>query len=167
MTSSLFERLERLAIPYQRCDHPAVFTTAEAEQWVPPMPGVKAKNLFLADTRSTRLFMVVVPYEKRVDLAALAAALQVRKLSFASSDTMQEVLGVTPGAVSILGVANDHEGRVELVVDRSIWEAGALQCHPLINTATVSIALDDIRKLLVDTGHEARVIEVPSRPASA
>jgi Ala-tRNA(Pro) deacylase len=167
MTSPLFERLDRLKITYQRSDHPAVFTTAEAEQWVPPMPGVKAKNLFLADTRSTRLFMVVVPYEKRVDLASLAAVLQLRKLSFASPETMQEVIGVTPGAVSILGVANDSEGRVELIVDRSIWESESLQCHPLINTATISIRLDDIRRLLIDTGHEARVIEVPARAPSA
>jgi Ala-tRNA(Pro) deacylase len=167
MTAPLFERLDRLHISYQRCDHPAVFTTAEAEQWVPSMPGVKAKNLFLADTRSTRLFMVVVPYEKRVDLASLATALQLRKLSFASPETMAEVIGVTPGAVSILGVANDKDGRVELIVDRSIWESESLQCHPLINTATISIRLDDIRRLLVDTGHEPRVIEVPSRPPSA
>lgn len=167
MQESLFERMDRLAIRYQRCDHPAVFTAAEATQWVPPMPGAKAKNLFLADTRSARLFLVVVPYEKRVDLAALAATLKLRKLGFASADTMQQVLGVTPGAVSLLGVTHDREGRVELIVDRSIWEADALQCHPLINTATVSIGWEDLRRLLQDTGHQARVIDVPARAEPA
>lgn len=167
MTEILFDLLRARGIAYQRCDHPEVFTTAQAEQLVPPLPGAKAKNLFLRDNHSTRRFLLVVPYAKRVDLAQLAAQLSIRKLSFASADELQAVLGVTPGAVSVLALVNDPDHRAKLLVDAETWAAEAIQCHPLVNTATVVMSHDDLQRFLEATGHTPFVLDVPARPDPA
>jgi Ala-tRNA(Pro) deacylase len=72
-------------------------------------------------------------------------------------------LDLEPGAVTILGAMNDSEAKVAVVVDQAIWRADALQCHPLVNTATLVISLDHVRKFLDATGHRATVMDVPTR----
>jgi len=162
----LFEFLHRRDIAYQRVDHPAVMTVAEAERLVPAMPGAKAKNLFLRETRSDRFLLVVVPYHRRVDLAALAAALSAGKLSFGSPEQMLDCLGITPGAVSLLALVHDSHHRIALVVDRTLWDADGIQCHPLFNTATLSLDRAGVRRFLQATGHVPLVLDVPSRDAT-
>src|SRR3989339_1833630 len=93
-------------IPFQRFDHPAVFTCEQAERIAPPMPGTHTKNLFLRDRKGARHLLVVVGYEKNVDLKALTALIGVDKLSFASPERLKTYLGVEPGAVSLLGLVN-------------------------------------------------------------
>ena len=158
----IFEFLRSRAIAVERCDHVAVFTAAQAEQHVPPLPGAKAKNLFVHDRKNARSFLVVVPYAKRVDLRALAQAVGSGKLAFASAELLLERLGITPGAVSVLALCNDRTNAVELVIDASTWEADALQCHPLVNTATVVIAHADLERFLGATGHVPLVLDVPA-----
>jgi len=164
MPQDLCTWLDEQGIAYERCDHPAVFTTAEAEQWVPPLPGAKAKNLFVRDKAGSRYLLVVVPYAKRVDLAALATALGVKKLRFASPPELLECLGITPGAVSVLALFNDGDRRVELVMDSVVWQADPLQCHPLVNTATLVLPKAGLERFLALTGHTPRVLEVPGLP---
>jgi Ala-tRNA(Pro) deacylase len=159
----ILDRLRSLGIDYLRIDHPAVFTAEEARAKVPPMPGAKAKNLLVQDRSGEQVFMVTVPYDKSVDLKALAAALGTRKLSFVSAESMQELIGVTPGAVSLLGLINDKGCKVRPVIDRVTWQSEALQCHPLVNTATLSIGMADVARLFEATGHAPMVIDVPSR----
>lgn len=154
-------------IEFQRCDHPAVFTCAEAEALVPPMPGAKSKNLFLCDDKGRGHFLVVVPAEKQVDLKALSRTLGIKKLRFASAQRLERHLGLTPGAVTLLAVVNDPDHAVTVVIDAAIWAAEALLCHPLVNTSTLCLPLGEIRRLLSVTGHHPRVVEVPQRtPAS-
>lgn len=168
MQQELYTWFAQHGIAYERCDHPPVFTTAEAEQLVPPLPGAKAKNLFVRDKTQDRFLLVVVPYAKRVDLAGLSAALAAKKLRFASAPELLEHLGITPGAVSILGLYNDRARRVELVVDTVIWEADPLQCHPLVNTATLVLPKASLERFLSITGHVPRVLDVPGlAPAPA
>jgi len=154
--------LRRNQISAERCEHPAVFTTAEAERHVPPLPGMKAKNLFLHDRQSGRNLLVVVPYAKRVDLKRLASTMGCGKLRFGSAEALLELLGITPGAVSLLALYNDRDQRVELVMDVDIWQASAVQCHPLVNTATMVVSHDNIERFIAATGHVARVLEVPA-----
>ena len=161
------ERLQRLGIAFERVDHAAVYTTEEASRLVPPLPGAKAKNLFLRDAHGPGHCLVVVPYEKRVDLSQLARALGLRKLTFGSPENLQRLLGVTPGAVSVLGVVCDDQCEVRVVIDEGLWQADALQCHPLVNTATLSVPLPGLRQLLAATGHEPEVLDVPARAEPA
>jgi len=161
--SLAIDALQRLGIRFERVDHPAVYTTEEAARLVPPLPGAKAKNLFLRDAHGRQHYLVVVPYAKRADLSQLARALGLRKLTFGSPEELQRLLGVTPGAVSVLGVVCDRDGAVRVVIDAALWQAESLQCHPLVNTATLSVPLPGLRQLLAATGHEPEVLDVPSR----
>lgn len=161
--SLAIDALQRLGIAFERVDHPPVYTTQEAARLVPPLPGAKAKNLFLRDAHGRQHYLVVVPYAKRADLSQLARALGLRKLTFGSPEELQRLLGVTPGAVSVLGVVCDRDGAVRVVIDAALWQAESLQCHPLVNTATLSVPMPGLRQLLAATGHEPEVLDVPSR----
>jgi len=161
--TDLFDFLDRRGIPYERHDHPAVFTVEEALRHVPPLPGGKLKNLFLCDRKGSRYFLVVVGFEKRVDLKALARGLGVPSLRFASPERLMERLGLEPGAVSILGVINDRDGAVEVVMDRTVWQCDPLQCHPLVNTSTLVIPREGVERFFAATGHRPRVMDVPGK----
>jgi len=150
-------------IPFQRFDHPAVFTCEQAERIAPPMPGTHTKNLFLRDRKGARHLLVVVGYEKNVDLKALTALIGVDKLSFASPERLKTYLGVEPGAVSLLGLVNDAGHAVEVIFDEAVWRADAVLCHPLVNTATLVIPHGGIEEFLRVTDHHFRVLDVPSR----
>ncbi|WP_429220167.1 prolyl-tRNA synthetase associated domain-containing protein [Aeromonas veronii] len=158
---AIYSLLDQLAIPYQRIDHPPVFTCEEASRLLPDLPAAKTKNLFLRDPKSERLFLVVSPEERRVDLKGLAAMLGVKRLSFGSPERLDAVLGLTPGSVTLLAMVRDREKAVELV-DEAIWQAEQVQCHPLVNTATLIIRLDDVRRLLTHLDREAIVMRLPA-----
>jgi len=151
-------------IDYERCDHPPVFTCEEAERLVPPMAGAKTKNVFVRDKKGRRHFLVMVGYEKVVDLKALGSLLGVGPLSLASPRRLKAFLGVDPGSVTILALINDSKNGVEVVFDQALWESPAFRCHPLVNTSTLAISKADIRRFLGLTGHQTRVVDIPAKP---
>ena len=125
------------------------------------MPGTDTKNLFLRDKKGKRHMIVSVGHDKQVDLKALGKQLDIsQSISFASPERLLKHLGVTPGSVTLLGVANDPEHLVEVYIDKDLWEADALRVHPLVNTASLIIAHDDLVRFFDATGHEAQVIDV-------
>lgn len=163
----IFAFLKEHQIPYRHHQHPAVFTCQEADRLVPPMAAHRTKNLFLRDRKGLRHFLVVVGYDKSVDLKSLGALLGVDRLLLGSARRMQEMLGVEPGSVTILGLVQDQTKAVEVIFDLPIAAAPALRCHPLVNTATLEIAADDILRFLEVTGHPLRILDIPAiRPAS-
>ena len=163
----IYDFLRRHDIAYQRVDHPPVYTCEQARELVPPLPGMEVKNLFLRDKKGRRHFLVVVGYDKSVDLKALSGVIEAAGLTMASPERLERVLGLEPGSVTVLGVVNDSEREVEVVFDADVWEADAIRCHPLVNTTTLSIAREDIARLLDVTGHRHRVVQVPARGAGA
>lgn len=156
--SPLFARLE---LDYETVEHPPVFTIDEAMALVPPIEGAKTKNVFLRDAKGTRHFLVVVPHDRRVDLAALSSSLPSTKLSMGSPERLQKHLGVTPGAVSLFALINDMSAAVELIIDEAIWKALRVQGHPLRNTATVSVSHAALEAFLAHVGHPPKVMQVP------
>lgn len=159
---SIYSLLDELNISYQDFQHPAVFTCDDAAQYCPEMPGVAIKNLFLKDKKNDTFFLIVVPDHKRVDLKALKNELGLSSLSFASEDDLVRCLAVQPGSVTILGLMNDHDGLVSPIFDQSL-EDKSLQCHPLINTATLVIAPEGLAKFLEHTGHKTTFLQIPQR----
>lgn len=159
----IYSFLSQHSIDHVRYDHPPVFTCEQAEKLVPAMDAARTKNLFLRDRKGLRHFLVVVGYEKSVDLKGLTPLLGADKLSLGTPERMVEFLGVEPGSVTILGLANDRQGKVEVVFDEPIAAADSLRCHPLVNTATLAIASEGIRRFLQATGHPLRVLDVPAR----
>ncbi|SUZ75376.1 uncharacterized protein METZ01_LOCUS28230, partial [marine metagenome] len=95
-----------------------------------------------------------------VDLKALSGKLDCSRLSFASPERLKTHLGIEPGSVSLLALANDHENKVEAFVDQDIWQAEAILCHPLVNTSTLVIPREDMGQFLEKTGHGVKLIEV-------
>ena len=142
-----------------------MFTCEEATRLVPPLPGAEAKNLFLRDRRGKRHFLVAVAYEVAVDLTALSHVVGASRLSMASPPRLQRHLGVEPGAVSLLAVANDRDGAVEVIIDQELWRAEQLCCHPLVNTSTLVLARSDLARFLESTGHAPLIIPVPGTAA--
>ena len=160
---NIYEFLDEHGILYKRYDHEAVYTCEQADALDIPEAGARTKNLFLRDRKGRRHFLVTVGAETSVDIKALEGVLGAKGLSFASAERLKKYLGLSPGSVTILGVINDEEHAVEVVVDKRLWSVDSMLCHPLINTSTLVIERDDIKRFLDCTGHEVCIIEVPSR----
>lgn len=158
----IYNFLEKNDISFEKFEHPAVYTCEEAEALCPDMPGTSTKNLFLYDSRAGKYFLVIVGYEKRVDLKALQPILGAKKITFGSPEKLKEMLGVEPGSVTLLGLFNDQQNQVQAFFDEEIWQQD-LQCHPLVNTATLVIPFEGVKKFLEASGHEYHVIKVPNR----
>ena len=128
------------------------------------MPGTDTKNLFLRDKSGRRHFLVSVGHDARVDIRALQRLIDAKDLSFASPERLREHLGVEPGSVTLIGLMNDPNKGVEVIIDQAIWESDAIRCHPLVNTASIIIGHEGLEKFLQITGHEPLVLSVPARP---
>lgn len=138
---------------YQRIEHPAVFTCAEAEVHRPRLPAVSTKNLFLCDKKARRFFLAVTACEKTVKLDQLASQLGVATLRFGSEENLMRLLGVTRGAVTMMSLVNDQEHRVELWIDAEIWPGEYFLSHPLVNTATLVLSKSELERFFALTGH--------------
>ncbi|MFQ5865182.1 MAG: prolyl-tRNA synthetase associated domain-containing protein [bacterium] len=161
--TDIYQFLADHNIGYARHDHPPVFTCEEADRLVPHLHAAKTKNLFLRDHKGRRHFLVIVGYEKTVDLKALRDLLGSSKLSLGSAERLQKYLGVTPGAVSLLALVNDADKEVEVIFDEDLWQAKAFRFHPLVNTSTLVISRDNIERFLQLTEHEVRIFNIPGR----
>jgi len=161
--TDFYNYLAENRIEYERHDHPAVYTVEEASRLVPALPAAKTKNLFLRDKKGQRHFLLVVPADKRVDLKALPQTVGSNRLSFASAGRLKKYLGVEPGAVTLFAIFNDPAQAVELIIDRSLWLSEAFQFHPLVNTSTLVISRENLKRFIEKTGHEFRLLDIPSQ----
>ncbi len=161
-TSDLLQFLKDYGIAYSYHEHAAVYTSRQARELIGPLPGASAKNLFLRDKRGKRHFLLTMDDRKNADLKALAANQRISGLSLASPERLMRYLGVSPGAVSLMSLVNDKEGEVEVLIDEDLWSSGALQCHPLINTATLVIPLEGVITFLSIIHHPPKLVKIPS-----
>ena len=153
------EFLDTHGFVYQRIEHPAVFTCAEAELHRPAQPAVSTKNLFLCDKKARRFFLAVTACEKTVKLDSLAKQLGVANVRFASEENLMRLLGVTRGSVTMMGLANDVEHVVELWIDAEIWQSEYFLSHPLVNTATLILSKAELERFFALTGHKLHLFE--------
>jgi Ala-tRNA(Pro) deacylase len=158
-----YQFLSEHRIDYERYDHPAVYTVDDVKRLVPPLPAAKTKNLFLRDHKGRRHFLVIVPADKRVNIKALNDLIGSSRLSFGSADRLKKFLGVDPGSVTIFALVNDPDHSVELIIDEALWAQKAFQFHPLVNTSTLVVSNDNLKRFLAVTGHEVKTLAVPSQ----
>ena len=149
----LYQYLARNQISYLRFEHPPVYTCEQASLELPHAPGVRIKNLLLSSSETGRLYLLVAAQEKRIHFKRLAKLLGEKSLRFASPVSLLESLGVEQGAVTLLGIINDSEEKVTLLMDSDLEKADALQCHPLVNTATLVIPGRDVIRFLTLLNH--------------
>jgi len=155
----LFAFLDRLGIAHASVTHPPLFTVEQSQALRGAIPGGHTKNLFLKDKKDS-VFLVVALEDARVDLKTLHHRLGASRFSFGSAALLEELLGVSPGAVTAFGAINDTAARVNVVLDAGLMEHETINCHPLVNTMTTSIGRDDLVKFLDATGHVPRIERV-------
>jgi Ala-tRNA(Pro) deacylase len=115
--------------------------------------------LFLCDKKARRFFLVVTACEKTVKLDALSSELEVSHLRFGSEENLMRLLGVTRGAVTMMGLVHDKEHQVELWIDAEIWGEESFLSHPLVNTATLILAKSELERFFALTGHTVHFFE--------
>jgi Ala-tRNA(Pro) deacylase len=162
----LFAFLHKHGIAHKTAIHPPLFTVEQSQELRGTIPGAHTKNLFLKDKRDT-VFLVVAPEDAAIDLKTLHHKLGAGRFSFGSSSLMQELLGVTPGAVTPFGAINDTALRVTVVLDAGLMQSAIINAHPLVNTMTTSLSNQDLMKFLEATGHPPRIEPVSGGAADA
>jgi Ala-tRNA(Pro) deacylase len=159
--NELLTLLSGLQIPFQRFDHPAVFSCQESESLCPPMPGAHTKQLLMRSKSKDQYLLAIVMHDKRVDTRALSKEYGARSLSFASPEDLKKLLGVTPGSVTPFGLIHDTNHVINVIVDEDAWNIGQFRFHPLTNTATLIIDQEGFEKFLKHTGHTFTVRPIP------
>lgn len=155
----LFARLAELGIATETVEHEAVFTVAESARLERSLSGGHTKNLFLKDAKG-RLFLIVAESHTPVDLKGLHKKIGAARLSFGKPELLMEVLGVPAGSVTALALINDDQKRVSVVVDERLMSYERINCHPLVNTATTSLARDDLLRFMRATGHDPLIVAI-------
>lgn len=153
MRQSLFSRLNDLGITTTTHGHAPVFTVEDSAGLYAKVPGAHTKNLFLKDAKD-RLYLVIAHHHTAVDLKSLPKLIGSARLSFGRAELLQEVLGVAPGSVTAFALMNDAQARVSAVFDRNLMGHDIINCHPMENTATTSIAREDLLRFIRASGHE-------------
>ena len=158
----VYALLEALEIPFMRADHAVADTIAECADIERVLGAPICKNLFLCNRQKTEFYLLLMPGDKPFRTADVSKLIGKARLSFASADAMGQYLGLTPGSVSVLGLMNDREKRVTLLIDREVAEGEYIGCHPCLNTSTLKIKTRDIfEKFLARTGHTATILDIP------
>lgn len=159
LREQLCVRLAELGIETRTVEHGAVFTVGESDAMGLKIAGAHTKNLFLKDAKDA-LFLIVANRETTVDLKAVQKRLGAGRLSFGKPELMRSVLGVEPGSVTAFAIMNDTARQVSLVVDATLLVERELNCHPMENTATTTIARDDLMRFFAECGVEPTVLDL-------
>ena len=158
--------LNRLGVPYRRADH-AVAATMEICREIEKSLGCPiCKNLLLTNRQQTDFYLLLMEGEKVFKTKYLSKALGCARLSFATDEQMQALVDVTPGSLSVLGLLNDPEQRVRLVIDKPVLEQAEIGFHPCMNTSTLAVSMGDFTgTILPALRHEVTVVELPAEDA--
>jgi len=153
--------LDTLGIDYQRLDHDVANTIDDCTEIDARLEATICKNLFLCNSQKTEFYLLMMPGEKKFVTKVVSKLLGKSRLSFAKPEHMAELLDITPGSVSIMGLVNDIERKVTLVIDKAVLEGNYIGLHPCINTSSLRVKTKDIlEKFLPYTKHEPIVIEI-------
>lgn len=158
---AVYDLLDKLRIPYEGVDHEIAGTMEECEE-IDAELGVKmCKNLFLRNQQKTTFFLLLIPGDKKFMTKDLSKQLGISRLSFAEPEYMEKFLDITPGSVSVLGLMNDKDWYVDLLIDKDLLEDEYIGCHPCINSSSLKIKREDIiKKFLKHTGHRPRYVKL-------
>lgn len=161
--TAVYDLLDSLSVAYATATHTAAATMEECARVERALGAEIAKNLFLCNRQQTQFYLLMLPGGKVFKTKYLSSQLGCARLSFATDAMMWELLRIHPGAVSPLGLMNDTQGRVRLVIDRDLMSDELIGCHPCVNTATLRLRLADLLATVVPaTGHSATVVTLPT-----
>lgn len=158
----VYDLLDELGISYQCVDHEAA-NTMEACNAIDKILGVEmCKNLFLCNRQQTQFYLLMMPGDKPFKTKDLSKQIGSSRLSFAPPEAMEKYLNIKPGAVSVMGLMNDTEEHIQLLIDRPVAESAFLGCHPCVSTSSLKIRMKEMmEKFLPAVHHEPMLIDLP------
>ncbi len=159
---AVYDLLDELGIAYDRIDHEAIFTIEGCNN-IDGVLGIHlCKNIFLCNSQKTKFYLLLMPGEKRFVTKDFCKQIVSPRLSFAPAEFMEEYLDITPGSVSVMGLMNDKEHHVQLVIDQDVLKEEYIGFHPCINTSSMRIAMKDLlEKFLPAVEHEYMTVDLP------
>lgn len=158
----VYDFLDRLCIRYERVDHEPAMTMEACGKIDKAMGTAMCKNLLLCNRQKTNFYLLLMPSEKVFQTKELSAQLGVSRLSFAPAEPMEEFLDITPGSLSVLGLMNDKDMQVRLIIDKPVLDAEYIGVHPCINTSSLKLKTEDlINKIIPATGHKPTIVNLP------
>lgn len=159
----VYDLLDKLMITYERVDHEPA-NTMEACKEIDKIlaPAVICKNLFLCNSQKTKFYLLMIREDKKFKTKDISKQINSSRLSFAPEEKMLEYLDITPGSVSVLGLMNDKEKQVQLLVDEDVLRSEYFGCHPCVNTSSMRVKTEDIfEKFLQAVNHEYITVQLP------
>ena len=160
----VYDLLDKLGIAYQRVDHEATMTMEACEE-VDRILGndtTICKNLFLCNRQETNFYLLLMPGDKPFKTKDLSAQIHSARLSFAKPEYLEKYLDITPGSVSVLGLMNDSEKKVQLLIDEDVMKEPYFGCHPCINTSSLKFTTEDLTKKIIPAlGHDPITVSLP------
>ena len=161
----VYDLLDSLSIEYFRTDHEEANTMEVCREIDKILDTLICKNLFLCTRTKTDFYLLMMDGKKTFKTKDITKQLGCSRLSFASPEYMEEYLDIKPGAVSIMGLMNDKENRIQLVIDRPVIEQETLGCHPCVSTSSLKLKTADVlNKFLPAVHHEPIIVDLPDYP---
>ena len=160
----VYDFLDKLGIQYQRIDHEAAMTMEACEEIDRALGDntTICKNLFLCNRQETDFYLLLMPGAKPFKTKDLSAQIHSARLSFAKPEYMEKYLDITPGSVSVLGLMNDSEKKVQLLIDEDVMKEPYFGCHPCINTSSLKFTTEDLmQKIIPALEHEPVTVTLP------
>ena len=158
----VYDLLDSLGISYERVDHAPAMTMEVCAAIDEVLEATICKNLLLCNRQGTAFYLLMLPGNKVFKTSVLSKQIGSSRLSFASADAMAEFLDITPGSVSVMGLMNDHENRVQLLMDQDVLKGEYIGCHPCINTSSLRFRTADlIEKIIPAMGHAPTYVDLP------
>jgi len=162
----VYDFLDSLGIEYHRVDHEAAMTMEGCREADEAMGTRMCKNLLLCNRQKTVFYLLMLPGEKHFKTSTFSKTIGSSRLSFADPEFMEEFLDITPGSVSVLGLMNDKENHVQLIMDEDILKGEYFGCHPCINTSSLRLKISDLmEKIIPAMHHEPRIVAIPQEQA--
>jgi len=158
-----YDLLDRLGVEFQRIDHEAAMTMEACVEIDKVLDATICKNLLLCNRQCTAFYLLMIPGSKQFKTSVLSREIGSSRLSFAKPEYMEAYLDITPGSVSVLGLMNDHDHHVQLLMDEDVLKGEYFGCHPCINTSSLRIKTADLmEKIIPAMDHPARIVTLPS-----
>ena len=156
-----YDLLDSLGIEYDRIDHEPAMTMEICEEIDRVLGATICKNLFLCNRQQTDFYLLMMPGDKPFKTKDLSSQIGSSRLSFGTPDYMEQLVDITPGSLSILGLMNDKEGRVRLLIDKDVLSGEYIGCHPCINTSSLRMKTSDmVEKLIPALRHAPTLVEL-------
>ena len=156
-----YDFLDRLGVRYQRIDHEPAMTMEVCADIDAALEATICKNLLLCNRQCTAFYLLMIPGSKQFKTTELSHQIGSSRLSFAVPQYMEQFLDITPGSLSVLGLMNDHEGKVQLLIDEDILKGEFVGMHPCINTSSLLLkTVDLVGKVIPAMGHAPRMVRL-------